>query len=66
MIMDETKHKLWGREEILENLAKVCNQMMKADALPEEISMTRLICFNKIALCLGDIDAILPIGKWSD
>ena len=62
MIMDETKHKLWGREEILENLAKVCNQMMKADALPEEISMTRLICFNKIALCLGDIDAIRPIG----
>jgi hypothetical protein len=57
MIMDETKHEPWGRKEFLDNLAKVCNQMMKADALPEEIFSTLLICFNKIALCLGDIDA---------
>ena len=34
LIMDETKHKLCGRKEFLDNLAKVCNQMMKADVLP--------------------------------
>jgi len=34
MITDETKHEPWGRKEFLDNLAKVCNQMMKADALP--------------------------------
>ena len=48
LIMDEIKHKLWGRKEFLDSLAKVCNQMIKADVLPEEIFSTRLICFNKI------------------
>ena len=30
--------------------------------MPEEIFSTQLICFNKNALCLGEIDAIRPIG----
>lgn len=62
MIMDETKLKPLERREFLDNLAKVCNQMMREDTLPEEIFSTRLICFNKNALCLVDIDAIRPIG----
>ena len=34
MIMDETKLKPLERREFLDNLAKVCNQMMREDTLP--------------------------------
>ena len=36
--------------------------MFGNNVLPYEVFSTRLKCFNKNAMCLGDIDAIRPIG----
>ena len=61
MILKETENNDDERDAFLTNLADLCNQLLGSD-LPEEIFSTRLICFNKNALNLGDIDAIRPIG----
>ena len=62
LILEETKNDEAERDEFTANLAILCNELLGNNELPEEVFSTRLICFNKNATCLGDIDAIRPIG----
>lgn len=62
LILEETKDDYEARDKFITNLSRLCNQLLNHYKLPEEVFSTRLICFNKNAKCLGDIDAIRPIG----
>ena len=62
LILEETKNNKAERDDFTENLASLCNELLRNYVLPDEVFSTKLICFNKNAMGLWDLDEIRTIG----